>query len=186
VPVQPIRFFGDPVLTTTASLVSTFDKELRNLVSDLLDTMHEAPGAGLAAPQIGVSLQVFVWDIEEGDGHLINPSLELSSDIQEGEEGCLSFPGLTYETVRSLKAIAKGFNMFGEPVIVEGTELLARVLQHETDHLNGIVFIDRLSTSERKIAMADIRNSDWFNEAIDLGSSPTVKFSPHSLKGMAL
>jgi peptide deformylase len=186
VPVQPIRLFGDPVLTTPAGLVTTFDRELRNLVSDLIETMHEAPGAGLAAPQIGVSLQVFVWDIDEGDGHLINPTLDLSEELQEGEEGCLSFPGLVYETPRAFQAVAKGFNMHGEPVTIEGTELLARVLQHETDHLNGIVFIDRLLTSERKLAMADIRNSEWFGEATALGNSPIIKFSPHSTKGLAI
>lgn len=185
-PVQPIRLFGDPVLTTPAGLVTTFDKELRTLVSDLIETMHEAPGAGLAAPQIGVSLQVFVWDIDEGDGHLINPTLDLSEELQEGEEGCLSFPGLVYETPRAFRAVAKGFNMHGEPVTIEGTELLARVLQHETDHLNGIVFIDRLLTSERKLAMADIRNSEWFGEATALGNSPIIKFSPHSTKGLAI
>ena len=185
-PVQPIRLFGDPVLTTPAGLVTTFDKELRNLVSDLIETMHEAPGAGLAAPQIGVSLQVFVWDIDEGDGHLINPTLDLSEELQEGEEGCLSFPGLVYETPRAFRAVAKGFNMHGEPVTIEGTELLARVLQHETDHLNGIVFIDRLLTSERKLAMADIRNSEGFGEATALGNSLIIKFSPHSTKGLAI
>lgn len=185
-PVQPIRLFGDPVLTTPAGLVTTFDRELRNLVSDLTQTMHDAPGAGLAAPQIGVSLQVFVWAIEEGDGHLINPILDLSEDLQEGEEGCLSFPGLVYETPRAFRAVAKGFNMHGEPVTIEGTELLARVLQHETDHLNGIVFIDRLLTLDRKLAMADIRNSDWFGEARTRGNSPIIKFSPHSTNGLAI
>jgi peptide deformylase len=184
--VQPIRFFGDPVLTTPANIVTTFDKELRTLVSDLVETMHDAPGAGLAAPQIGVSLQVFVWDIEESDGHLINPTLDLSSDLQDGEEGCLSFPGLTYETSRAFKAVAKGFNMHGEPVTIEGTELLARVLQHETDHLNGIVFIDRLIAEERKLAMADIRNSEWFNQVAEQGVMPKFKISPHATNGRAI
>jgi len=184
--VQPIRLFGDPVLTTPAELVTNFDKELRILVSDLVETMHDAPGAGLAAPQIGVGLQVFVWDIEEGDGHLINPTLDLSQELQDGEEGCLSFPGLVYDTPRSFRAVAKGFNMHGEPVTIEGTELLARVLQHETDHLRGIVFIDRLLVEQRKIAMSDIRNSDWFGEATNLGSTPVIKFSPHKTNGQAL
>ena len=184
--VQPIRFFGDPVLTTPANIVTTFDKELRTLVSDLVETMHDAPGAGLAAPQIGVSLQVFVWDIEESDGHLINPTLDLSSDLQDGEEGCLSFPGLTYETSRAFKAVAKGFNMHGEPVTIEGTELLARVLQHETDHLNGIVFIDRLIAEERKLAMADIRNSEWFNQVAEQGVMTKLKISPHATNGRAI
>ena len=184
--IQEIRLFGDPVLTTPASPVTTFDKELRNLVKDLAETMLDAPGAGLAAPQIGVSLQVFVWNIEESDGHLINPTLDLSVDLQDGEEGCLSFPGLTYETPRAFRAVAKGLNMHGEPVTIEGTELLARVLQHETDHLNGIVFIDRLLLEERKLAMADIRNSDWFGERTPEQVAPIFKLSPHPTNGRAL
>jgi peptide deformylase len=184
--VQEIRLFGDPVLTTPANPVTTFDKELRNLVKDLTQTMLDAPGAGLAAPQIGVSLQVFVWNIEESEGHLINPSLDLSTELQDGEEGCLSFPGLVYDTPRALRAVAKGFNMHGEPVVIEGSELLARVFQHETDHLNGIVFIDRLLAEDRKLAMSDIRNSEWFANASALGNTPIVKFSPHATNGRAL
>ncbi|NCW75982.1 MAG: peptide deformylase [Actinobacteria bacterium] len=155
--IQPIRFFGDPVLTTPASPVLDFDKELRVLVKDLIDTMVDAPGAGLAAPQIGVPLRVFVWDVDEEIGHLVNPTLDLSDEMQEGEEGCLSFPELRYDTPRSMRAVAKGFNMYGDPIVVEGTAFLARALQHETDHLNGIVFIDRLSGELRKQAMKDIR-----------------------------
>ncbi|MSV49711.1 MAG: peptide deformylase, partial [Actinobacteria bacterium] len=124
--IQTIRLFGDPVLVTPSNLVVDFDKELRNLVRDLTETMQAAPGAGLAAPQIGVPLRVFVWDVDEELGHLINPTLDLSADLQEGEEGCLSFPELRYETPRAFRAVAKGFNMHGEPVTVEGTELLAR------------------------------------------------------------
>ena len=140
--IQEIRFFGDPVLTTPASLVVDFDKELRVLVQDLTETMIDAPGAGLAAPQIGVSLRVFVWDVDEELGHLINPVLTLSEEMQDGEEGCLSFPEIRYQTPRAMRAVAKGFNMHGEPITVEGSEFLARALQHETDHLNGILFID--------------------------------------------
>ena len=142
--IQEIRFFGDPVLTTPASLVVDFDKELRVLVQDLTETMIDAPGAGLAAPQIGVPLRVFVWDVDEELGHLINPVLTLSEEMQDGEEGCLSFPEIRYQTPRAMRAVAKGFNMHGEPITVEGSEFLARALQHETDHLNGILFIDKL------------------------------------------
>ena len=151
--IQQIRLFGDPVLSTPANEVVDFDKELRTLVKDLTDTMLNAPGVGLAAPQIGVPLKVFVWDVDEELGHLINPTLDLSTDMQDGEEGCLSFPALSYETPRAMRAVAKGWNMFGEPVTVEGTELLSRCLQHETDHLNGVLFIDRISDEERKRAM---------------------------------
>jgi peptide deformylase len=184
--IQPIRLFGDPVLVTPASLVVDFDKELRQLVEDLTQTMQAAPGAGLAAPQIGVPLRVFVWDIDDEIGHLINPSLDLSDEMQEGEEGCLSFPDLVYETPRAFRAVAKGFNMHGEPIIVEGTELLARCLQHETDHLNGVLFIDRMKSEQRKIAMKDIRESEWFGLAAESGQSPTIKVSPHSTFGLGL
>ena len=184
--VQEIRLFGDPVLTTPASLVTTFDKELRNLVKDLTETMLDAPGAGLAAPQIGVSLQVFVWNIEESEGHLINPTLDLSEDLQDGDEGCLSFPELVYPTPRAFRAVAKGFNMYGEPIIIEGTELLARCLQHETDHLDGVLFIDRMESEQRKLAMKEIRESEWFGLASASGNSPTIKISPHSTFGLGL
>lgn len=178
-PIKPIRHFGDPVLITPASEVVDFDKELRLLVKDLTETMLDAPGAGLAAPQIGVGLRVFVWDVDGELGHLINPSLDLSEELQEGDEGCLSFPDMVYPTPRALRAVAKGFNMHGDPIIVEGTELLARALQHETDHLNGILFIDRLSSEDRKLAMKEIRESDWFGMAADMGINPQIKVSPH-------
>ena len=181
--IQEIRYFGDPVLTTPASAVVDFDKELRVLVKDLTDTMLDAPGAGLAAPQIGVSLRVFVWDVDETLGHLINPTLTLSEEMQDGEEGCLSFPELRYETPRAMRAVAKGFNMYGEPITVEGSEFLARALQHETDHLNGILFIDKLSTEDRKLAMKEIRESEWFNLASEKGQAIQVKDSPHSIFG---
>jgi peptide deformylase len=181
--IQEIRYFGDPVLTTPASMVVDFDKELRVLVKDLTDTMLDAPGAGLAAPQIGVPLRVFVWDVDETLGHLINPTLTLSEEMQEGDEGCLSFPELRYETPRAMRAVAQGFNMYGEPITVEGTEFLARALQHETDHLNGILFIDKLSPEDRKLAMKEIRESEWFNLATENGQSIQIKDSPHSIFG---
>lgn len=184
--IQPIRFFGDPVLTTPAAPVVDFDKELRVLVKDLIDTMIDAPGAGLAAPQIGVPLRVFVWDVDEEIGHLVNPTLDLSEELQEGEEGCLSFPDLRYETPRSMRAVAKGFNMYGEPVLIEGTAFLARALQHETDHLNGIVFIDRLPQELRKQAMKDIRNSEWFLNSQADGLTPEIKISPHKTFGRGI
>jgi peptide deformylase len=184
--IQPIRLFGDPVLSTRAAEVTTFDKELRKLVKDLTDTMLEAPGAGLAAPQIGVSLRVFTWNIDDDLGHLINPTLDLSEEMQDGDEGCLSFPGLIYETPRAMRAVAKGFNMHGEPMLVEGSELMARALQHETDHLDGILFIDRLPKNLRKDALAEIRDSDWFLDAEAQGNAPTIKLSPHNTLGLGL
>ncbi|RJL31345.1 peptide deformylase [Bailinhaonella thermotolerans] len=179
--IQEIRLFGDPVLRTPAEPVKTFDKELRKLVKDLTDTMLDAPGAGLAAPQIGVGLRVFTYYVDDQLGHLINPDLNLSEDIEEDDEGCLSIPGLAFRTPRAISAVAKGFNMYGEPVTIEGTHLLARCVQHETDHLDGILFIDRLDPEQRKAAMRAIREAEWSGL-----SAPTVKFSPHSTQGKAL
>ncbi len=176
-PLQPIRLFGDPVLRTPAAPVQTFDKELRTLVADLTDTMMDAPGVGLAAPQLGVSLRVFTYWVDDVVGHLINPDLDLSDEEQDGEEGCLSLPGLTYDTRRALRVVARGMNMHGEPVTIEGSDLLARCVQHETDHLDGVLFIDRLDTEARKAAMKEIRESEWFGQP-----PPTVRFSPHSLR----
>jgi len=181
--IQEIRLFGDPVLVTPASPVIDFDKELRTLVSDLIEKMLDAPGAGLAAPQIGVPLRVFTWCVDDEIGHLVNPSLTLSDELQEGEEGCLSFPEIRYETPRAMRAVAQGFNMHGEPITVDGSEFLARALQHETDHLDGIVFIDRLAKKDRKVAMKEIRNAEWFGAAIEQGINPIVKVSPHGLFG---
>jgi peptide deformylase len=180
VAVQPIRLFGDPVLTSPASPVVDFDRELRRLVQDLTDTMRDAPGVGLAAPQIGVGLRVFTWYVDGQLGHLVNPRLTLSEEQQDGPEGCLSIPDLTFDCKRALRAVARGFDMHGEPVTVEGSDLLARALQHETDHLDGVLFVDRLDRETRKQAMRAIREAEWF------GAPPTVKLSPHPTGGLAL
>jgi peptide deformylase len=174
VPIQPIRLFGDPVLRRPAVEVVDFDKELRRLVQDLTDTMMGAPGAGLAAPQIGVGLRVFTWYVDGELGHLVNPVLDLSEEVQDGPEGCLSLPDLTFDCRRALSVVARGFDQHGEPVTIEGSELLARAIQHETDHLDGILFIDRLDTAARKAAMREIRESEWFGL-----ERPTVRLSPH-------
>ena len=181
VSIQNIRLFGDPVLRTPAEPVVDFDRELRQLVCDLTDTMVDAPGAGLAAPQIGVGLRVFTYWVDGELGHLVNPDLVLSSEVQEGPEGCLSFPGLQFDTPRALRVVAKGFNQFGEPVLIEGSELLARAIQHETDHLDGILFIDRLDREQRKLAMRAVREAEWAGQA-----RPTVKVSPHSTFGRGM
>ena len=181
VSIQNIRLFGDPVLRTPAAPVVDFDRELRQLVKDLTETMVDAPGAGLAAPQIGVGLRVFTYWVDGELGHLVNPDLDLSTELQEGEEGCLSFPGLRFETPRALRTVAKGFNQFGEPVVIEGSELLARCLQHETDHLDGILFIDRMDREQRKAAMRAIREAEWGG-----GTTPVVKVSPHATFGRGM
>ena len=179
--VRPIRLFGDPVLRTPAVEVTSFDQELRHLVRDLTETMLDAPGAGLAAPQIGVGLRVFTWNVDQTIGHLINPTLTLSEEIQDGNEGCLSLPGLLIDCRRALSVVARGFNMYGDPVEIEGSELLARAIQHETDHLDGILFIDRLDRETRREAMRQIREAAWFNEG-----ETVVKVSPHATNGFGL
>lgn len=179
--VQPIRLFGDPVLRSRAVEVTTFDRELRTLVQDLTDTMLEAPGAGLAAPQLGVGLRVFTWNVDGEIGHLVNPSLDLSDELQDGPEGCLSLPELTYDCKRALSVIASGFTMHGEPVRIDGSDLLARCIQHETDHLDGVLFIDRLDADSRKAAMREIRESEWFGL-----EQPVVKLSPHPTRGFGI
>lgn len=178
--VRPIRLFGDPVLRTAAAPVTDFDKEIRTLVEDLTDTMLNAPGAGLAAPQIGVGLRVFTWNVHGELGHLINPTLTLSKETQDGPEGCLSIPDLSIDCIRSLSVIAHGFNMHGEPVLIEGSDLLARAIQHETDHLDGILFLDRLDREARRVAMKEIRESDWF------GADTQIKISPHATNGFGI
>lgn len=179
--IQPIRLFGDPILRTPATPVVDFDKELCRLVADLTDTMRDAPGAGLAAPQIGVGLRVFTWYVDGEVGHLVNPDLDLSEDEQDGPEGCLSLPEVVFDCKRAMSVVARGFDMHGEPVIVAGSQLLARAVQHETDHLDGVLFIDRLDQESRKAAMKAIRESEWFGVP-----HPTVKVSPHATRGLGL
>jgi peptide deformylase len=181
VAIQPIRLFGDPVLRTAAEPVVDFDKELRQLVKDLEETMLDAPGTGLAAPQIGVGLRVFTYHVDDVLGHLVNPQLDLSDEEQFGEEGCLSIPGLAYDCRRAMRVVAKGFDQHGEPITIEGSELLARAVQHETDHLDGILFIDRLDRDQRKLALKAIREAEWSGQA-----APVVKVSPHATFGRAL
>jgi peptide deformylase len=181
VTVQPIRLFGDPVLRTPAEPVVDFDKELRQLVDDLVETMRDQGGAGLAAPQIGVGLRVFAFDVDDVVGHLINPVLDFpDSEEQDGPEGCLSIPGLYFDTKRRLNVVAKGFNSSGDPVQLVGTGLLARCVQHETDHLDGVMFVDRLDRAARKDAMRAIRAADWY----DPTKPPLVKVSPHDSRGI--
>ena len=177
--VQPIRLFGDPVLRTKADEVVDFDKELRTLVKDLWDTMEDQGGAGLAAPQLGVSLRVFTYHCDGFAGHLINPTwTAVGDDGQLGPEGCLSIPGMSWDCLRSQHVVARGWNAHGEPIEVEGTDLLARCIQHESDHLDGVLFLDRLDAESRKAAMREIRQAPWFD-----GDVPVMKQNPHPLFG---
>ena len=174
--IRPIRMFGDPVLRTPALPVVDFDKELRTLVKDLIATLLDEGGAGLAAPQIGVGLRVFAFDVDDTVGHLVNPQLHFpDEEEQEGPEGCLSIPGIYVDTKRRLNVVATGFNEYGDPVRLVGSGLMARCCQHETDHLDGVLFLDRLDAAARKDAMRQIREAPWY----DAANPPAVKVSPH-------
>ena len=174
--VTPIRLMGDPVLRTPAAPVVDFDQELRRLVADLTETMLAAGGAGLAAPQIGVGLRVFTWFVDGEVGHLVNPEVTpVGEETEEGPEGCLSIPGVYVDTKRRQNVVASGFNEYGDPIRLIGTGLMARCVQHETDHLDGVLFIDRLDATARKDAMKQIRAAEWY----DAGRPPVVKESPH-------
>ncbi len=179
--IQAIRLFGDPVLRSPAAPVVDFDRQLRQLVRDLTDTMLDAPGVGLAAPQLGVGLRVFTYHVDGELGHLVNPRLELSSEEQLGDEGCLSFPDISAEVRRAQRVVARGQDQYGEPVTIEGSDLLARCIQHETDHLDGILFIDRMDREQRKLAMKAIRDAEWAGL-----TPPTVKVSPHPTFGKGM
>jgi peptide deformylase len=138
--------------------------------------MRDSSGAGLAAPQLGVGLRVFAFDVDEVVGHLVNPVLEFpDEEEQEGPEGCLSLPGLYFDTKRRMNVVAKGFNEYGDPVQLVGSGLMARCVQHETDHLDGVLFVDRLDAPARKEAMRAIRQAEWYDPA----APPRVKVSPH-------
>jgi peptide deformylase len=157
---MPIRTFGDPVLRDPARPVENYDDALRRLADDMIETMHEAPGVGLAAPQVGRSLRLIVFDIQDDEGPraLANPALRDEWGEQIEEEGCLSIPGLYYPVRRAMKVWAEGFDLDGHEVTIEGEELLARVLQHEVDHLGGVLFIDRLESEHRSEALAALRD----------------------------
>ncbi|MBW3664000.1 MAG: peptide deformylase [Actinobacteria bacterium] len=162
--ILEIRLFGDPVLRQTAREVTDFDERLRKLESDMLDTMRDAPGVGLAAPQVGVLKRVFVWELEQeeapalGGAAVVNPVLEdASDDTIVSDEGCLSFPGLFYEVERPLVVRIRHRDVHGEEHVRELSDLPARIWLHEMDHLNGILFIDHLAAHDRKEVLKHMR-----------------------------
>lgn len=164
--VLSIRIIGDPVLRTRAAEVTDFGPELSKLVSDMMQTMDDVRGAGLAAPQVGVNLRVFTFRVDDSEGHIVNPVLELGAeDEPDQSEGCLSIPGLGYPVQRKSWARVIGVDATGAPVEYEGTGILARCFQHETDHLNGALYIDRLEGEHRQAAMRAIRSSSYSSVA---------------------
>ena len=161
--IREIRVIGDPVLRTPTEWITEIDDRVRSLVEDLLETVDMDGRAGLAAPQIGVGLRAFSWNIDDEIGYVLNPRLvEVSTEeYQDGDEGCLSVPGLWDPTERAWYARVEGIDLDGKPVVVEGEELMARALQHETDHLEGMLYIDRLDRATRRKALKAIRNADF-------------------------
>ncbi|WP_448613556.1 peptide deformylase [Modestobacter sp. URMC 112] len=157
--IRPIRELGDPVLRTPADPVRRFDRDLAALVRDLEDTVDHPGRAGLAAPQIGVGLRVFSYNVEGVIGHLVNPVItERSEETQDDDEGCLSIPGLYAPTVRAMRCVAEGVDVRGEPLRLAGSGLMARCLQHEVDHLDGKLFVDRLTGEARKRVLRALRS----------------------------
>ncbi|WP_046472476.1 peptide deformylase [Allosalinactinospora lopnorensis] len=160
---RSIVLFGEPVLVTRTAPVTTFNRHTEALVRDLKDTVDEPGHAGVAAPQIGVGLRVFSYNVDGRIGYVINPEIaELSEEVQEGEEGCLSVPGLWYPAKRAQHAVVTGVDLRNEPITLLGSGLMARCLQHETDHLDGMLYLDRLDRDNRRTAMREVRRSSWF------------------------
>ena len=154
-----IRTFGEPVLRQRAREVDRITDLHRKLVADMFDTMRDAPGVGLAAPQVGVLERIFVWEIEADNGVLVNPVIvRRSQDTNEAEEGCLSLPGLAYPVERASEVVVEALDLDGSPQTLEAGELLARVFQHETDHLDGVLFTDRLPDELKREALKILRD----------------------------
>ena len=162
-PERQIRIFGDPVLKTVSDPIVTIDDRVRSLVTDLLDSVQLPGRAGVAASQIGVNLRAFSYNVDGEIGYILNPVIvELSGDPAPVDEGCLSVPGLWYPTVRYPFARVTGMNLAGETIELSGTGIMAQALQHETDHLDGLLYLDRLDTQNRRAAMKEVRESTWF------------------------
>jgi peptide deformylase len=163
VPDRPIRLFGDPVLKTVSDPIAVIDDRVRGLVDDLMDSVRLPGRAGVAAAQIGVGLRAFSYNVDGDIGYVLNPQVvELSGEPELVDEGCLSVPGLWFPTRRYPFARVAGIDLDGQPLELSGSGLMAQALQHETDHLEGLLYLDRLDKESRRAAMKQIRESDWF------------------------
>lgn len=161
--IRELRYFGDPVLKTVSDPITRFDGGTKSLVDDLLETVDQPGRAGLAAPQIGVNLRAFSYNVNGEIGYVLNPELvELSEATHEITEGCLSVPELWFPVIRAKRAVVRGVDLRNEPVVVSGDGVLAQCLQHETDHLDGLLYLDRLTNERRKNAFRQSRESKWF------------------------
>jgi peptide deformylase len=158
----PLRFFGDPVLKQRAREVEELTGDLATLVHGMFDTMEAEEGVGLAAPQVGVRKRLFTYDLHEGDGPgvVINPEIVESSGEAVSDEGCLSVPGFRFEIVRAERVTMRGVDLDGHEVILEGDDLLARMIQHEIDHLDGVLLLDRIDPEVRREALREMRTRE--------------------------
>ncbi|TFD77894.1 peptide deformylase [Cryobacterium sp. Sr8] len=162
-PERQIRLLGDPVLKTVSDPIVIVDDRVRALVTDLLDNVRLPGRAGVAASQIGVNLRAFSYNIDGDIGYILNPAIvELSGEPELVDEGCLSVPGLWYPTKRYPFARVVGTDLEGDTVELSGTGVMAQALQHETDHLDGLLYLDRLDKENRRAAMKEVRASTWF------------------------
>jgi peptide deformylase len=158
---MPIRTLGDPVLRQTCRPIDAFDEALRRLADDMFETMYDAPGVGLAANQVGLAIACFVFDDRDGNvGFVANPVLSEAEGEQRGEEGCLSIPGPYHETPRAQQVRLRGVDLAGRPIDRTGEGFLARIFQHETDHLSGGLYIDRLDEDGRRDVMRQLREHE--------------------------
>ena len=160
--VRPIRLFGDPVLRSVCAPIDDIDEGIVSLVSDLVDSVAEPGRAGVAAPQIGVGVRAFSYNVDGVIGYILNPTLEVAGDPVPTGEGCLSVPGLWHDALRHPWARVTGIDLHGDELVIEGEGLLAQALQHECDHLDGMLYLDRLPKDVRRQAMREVRESDWF------------------------
>jgi len=162
-PERQIRLLGDPVLKTVSDPVGAIDDRVRSLVEDLVDSVRLPGRAGVAASQIGVNLRAFSYNVDGEVGYILNPVLvEVSGEPELVDEGCLSVPGLWYPTKRYPFARVTGIDLDGAEIELSGTGIMAQALQHETDHLDGLLYLDRLDTENRRAAMKEVRESTWF------------------------
>jgi peptide deformylase len=165
--VRPLRLLGDPILRSVCDPVTHFDAALAGLVEDLIETVQVPGRAGLAAPQIGVGLAVFSYNIDGRLGYVVNPRIVELSGSYDGPEACLSVPGVSAETPRSAYAVVAGVDLRGDPVTVSGEAELARCLQHETDHLQGMLYFDRLTGAARRSAIRQLRSAQVTERRIE-------------------
>jgi peptide deformylase len=170
--IRELRLLGDPVLRTECDPVTRFDDALRRLVDDLLENVLLPGRAGLAAPQIGVSVAAFSYYVDGQHGYVLNPVIALTSGEYDGFEGCLSIPGITADCRRAMRTVVTGVDRHGDPVTVAGTEELSRCLQHETDHLRGVMFIDRLAGQARKDVFGQLRRDGGLASLADRPKAP--------------